>query len=365
MTEMAESPVLPGVLWIGTDDGNVQVSKDGGNSFTEVGKNIPGVNHEYYVSGLEASWFDAATAYVALDGHRADDWKPYIFKTTDYGQTWKSVSGNLPAVGNVNSIRQDPVSQNLLYAPTEIGFYVSLNDGVSWTSFMPGLPTGRVDEVLVHPREHDLILATHSRSIWIMDDITPLEYMAAEATEAVTLFKPRDAVIWKSDRRNVTETPGDRLWEADPAPRGTAITYALKTAVPDARLTIADAVTGQAAFTCIGDARLGLQAGLNRLQWPLTSNPQTGAAGGGRGFGGRGAAAPAAEGAPAAPPAPAGPTPCSAVGTVAGRAGGGGGRGGAGGVIRPGVYRVTLAIGGKDVTSQTFNVVEDVWLNEK
>jgi hypothetical protein len=123
MTEMAESPVLPGVFWAGTDDGNVQVSKDGGYTWEEVGKNIPGVNHEYYVSGLEASWYDPATAYVALDGHRNDDLKPYVFKTTDYGKTWTPASGNLPASGNVNAIRQDPVNRNLLYAPTEFGFY--------------------------------------------------------------------------------------------------------------------------------------------------------------------------------------------------------------------------------------------------
>ena len=228
---------------------------------------------------------------------------------------------------------------------------------------MPALPTGRADEVVVHPREHDLILATHSRSIWIMDDITPLERMAASAGEDVTLFKPRDAVIWKSDRRNVTETPGDRLWEADPAPRGTAIAYALKTDATDATLTIADTATGQTVFTCVGDAQFGLRAGLNRLQWPLISNQQAaGAAGGGRGFGGgRGGAAPA-PGAPATPP---GPAACSAAGTPARGAGFGGGRGGAAAGIRPGVYRVTLAIGGKDVGSQTFNVVEDVWLNEK
>ncbi len=142
MTEMAESPVVPGILWAGTDDGNIQVSQDGGHTWTEVGHNIPGVNHEYYVSGLEASWFDAGTAYAALDGHRNDDLKPYVFKTTDYGQTWKSISGNLPAMGNVNSIRQDPVNANLLFAPTELGFYISMNDGKAWTRFMPGSADG-------------------------------------------------------------------------------------------------------------------------------------------------------------------------------------------------------------------------------
>jgi len=146
--QIAPSPVRRGVIWVGTDDGNVQVTRDGAQSFTEVGRNIPGANHEYYVSGLEASWFDAGVAYVALDGHRHDDWRPFIFKTTDYGQSWASVAGNLPEVGQVNSIRQDPVNARLLYAATETGFFVSLNDGASWSAFMPGLPDGRVDEVL-------------------------------------------------------------------------------------------------------------------------------------------------------------------------------------------------------------------------
>src|SRR6478609_1309527 len=109
MTEMAESPIVPGILWAGTDDGNVQVSRDNGYTWEEVGKNVPGVNHDYYISGLEASHYDAGTAYLALDGHRNDDLKPYVFKTTDYGQTWVSITGNLPSLGNVNAIRQDPV----------------------------------------------------------------------------------------------------------------------------------------------------------------------------------------------------------------------------------------------------------------
>ena len=141
------------------------------------------MNHEYHVSGIEASWYDAGTAYVSLDGHRNDDMKPYIFKTTDYGQTWRAVAGNLPAFGFVNSIRQDPVNRTLLYAPTEFGFYISLNDGGEWHKFHPNLPDVRIDEVLVHPRDHDLVLATHARGIWIMDDISALQNMTPGADE--------------------------------------------------------------------------------------------------------------------------------------------------------------------------------------
>jgi hypothetical protein len=318
----------------------------------EVGKNIAGINHEDYVSGLEASWFDPAIAYVALDGHRHDDWMPYIFKTTDYGSTWTSVSGNLPAFGNVNSVRQDPVNRNLLYAATETGFYISLNDGQSWSPFMPGLPTGRVDEVLVHPREHDLILATHSRSVWIMDDISALQAINSAPADT-TLFKPRDAVLWKSDRRNMADAPGDKLWAADPAPRGTAITYFAKDALPDATIAIVDATTGQAAFSCRVDAPAGLQPGLHRIQWPMLSNQQV--AGLARGRAGGGGAA--------GTQAPAGSTPCSSLNSPRAAAAAAG-RGGAGNAIRPGSYKVTLTVGGKEIESQTFNVLEDIWLNE-
>lgn len=346
LTELAVSPVVPGIVWAGTDDGNVQLSRDDGRTFTEVGKNIPGVNHEYYVSGLEASWFDAGTAYVALDGHRNDDLKPYVFKTTDYGQTWKSVSGNLPE-GNVNSIRQDPVNPNLLFAPTEFGFYVSLNDGGSWSQFMPGLPNGRMDDVMVHPREHDLILATHSFAVWIMDDITPLEQMTSTDVSAkpATLFTPRDAVLWKNDPRQRTEVPGDAYWQGQNAPRGTAIAYYLKSAASAVKVTISNTATGQEVYTCNG----GTDAGLTRFQWALT-----GMGGGGRGGrGGRGGAA----------AAPAGPPPTPTCGEQAGGGGrrGFGGRGGGGG-IQPGTYKVTLTVNGVEAGTATFKLVEDVWM---
>jgi hypothetical protein len=255
----------------------------------------------------------------------------------------------------VNSIRQDPVNHNLLFAPTEFGFYVSLDDGQTWKPFMTGLPAGRVDDVLVHPREHDLILATHSRSLWIMDDITPLEQVSVPQAQDVTLLRPRNAVLWKTDRMNVTEVPGDRYWEADPAPRGTAISYVLKAAATEARIVITDTATGQPALACVADASFGLRAGLNRFQWPLVTDQQVAAANRGLSGSGRGTP-PSAGGA-------VNPVPCATVGAASGR-GVFVGRGG-GPPIHPGVYRVTLTVNGKDAGSQTFDVLEDVWLTEK
>ncbi len=240
--------MVPGIYWAGTNDGNLQVSRDGGFSWTEVGKNIPGGTREYHVSGLEASWYDAGTAYAALDGHYVGDMKPYVFKTTDYGQTWTNVAGNLP-MGNVNSIRQDPKNRNLLYAATEFGFYISLNEGGAWHSFMPNLPKGRIDDVMVHPRDNDLVLAHHGRGD--LDHGRHLRAAAAHAagarTRRATLMKPRDAIQWKADRLNQTEVPGNKWWEGEVAPRGTAIAYYLKTAPSvDVRVTITNTATGQA-----------------------------------------------------------------------------------------------------------------------
>jgi hypothetical protein len=292
---------------------------------------------------------------------------PYLFKTTDYGRTWTSVAGNLPK-GNINSIRQDPKNRNLLYAAHEFGFFISLNDGAQWHKFMPNLPAGRIDEILVHPRDNDLILAHHGRGIWIMDDISPLQQLTTEAMDRdATLMRPREAVQWKPDRMNQTEVPGGKWWEGEAAPRGTAIAYYLKTApAGDVTVTITNTATGQAVRTCIGTKDVGM----NRFQWALTGNPDpAGAGGGGRGGGGRGGGGgAAAAGAQAPAAAPAGPTPCAGGGGGGGGRGGGGGGGfggGGGGGIGPGVYRVTISAGGKELGAQTFNILEDVWLNQK
>jgi len=281
------------------------------------------------VSGLEASWYDAGTAYLALDGHRNDDLKPYVFKTTDYGKTWISVAGNLPSLGNVNAVRQDPVNRNLLYAATEMGFFVSLDDGKSWDTFMPNLPIGRVDEVLVHPRDHDLILATHSRSVWILDDATALEALTPEVrAKDAALLPTRDAVAWKSDRRLSPAITADKVWKGDNAPRGTAIAWYLKSGGGATTITISDAVTQEVVRT----QNLTSAAGLNRWQWDLCGTSTR-------------------------PPAP---PPDFRNGSI-----GGGFSCGAARSAGPGTYRVSVSVAGKDVGAQTFRVLEDIWLNER
>ena len=162
---------MPGVVWAGTNDGNVQVSRDGGSTWTNVVDNVPGVPKETHVSRVEASHFDAGTAYVTFDGHRTDDHKPYVFVTNDFGETWTSVCRRTCRDGQRQRDPRGSRTATCCILGTEYALYVSLDGGKAWKRFMNGLPTVRIDDILVHPRDHDLIVGTHGRSIWIVDDI--------------------------------------------------------------------------------------------------------------------------------------------------------------------------------------------------
>ncbi|MCC7195807.1 MAG: hypothetical protein IT356_09655 [Gemmatimonadaceae bacterium] len=354
---IAESPARAGIVWAGTDDGNLQVSRDNGATFTEVGKNLAGLpsgaltgDNPYWISRIDPSHFDAATAYVAVDGHRSDDLRPYVFVTTDYGATFRSISANLPAYGNVQVVREDPKNPDLLYVGTEFGLFISLNRGQSWEKFMNNYPTVRTDDILVHPRDGDLIVGTHGRSVLIADDITALQQLTPKVrNEDAHLFDIRDAVAYVNDRTDNPQVAGQKRWEGENAPRGTSINYYLKNAASSAKLAISD---NQGRELCSGD--VATSAGINRVQWSLTSPLLAGQGGGGRGAGGRGGAA------AAAPYTGCGPNP------QAGGFGGfgGGGRGGFGGGVQPGTYTVTLTVNGKAM-SKSVRVLEDVWRSEK
>jgi hypothetical protein len=304
-----ESPLVAGIIWVGTNDGNVQVSRDGAATWKNVTENIKGVPRETHVSRVEPSAFDAGTCYVSFDGHRADDHKPYVFVTRDFGQTWSSIAANLPD-GNVNVIKEDPKNRNLLYLGTEYAFYISLNGGREWKRFMTGLPTVRIDDILVHPRDNDLIVGTHGRSIWIIDDITPLQQWSDAVTAAdAHLFDVRKATAWVSDIMKANGLGADKHFRGANPQGGTAISYYLKAAATgDVKITISDS-TGRVVRDMDGTK----EAGLNRVQWNLAPNTLLG----GRGFGGRG--------------------------------GRGGGRFVTPNAVDPGTYVVKLAVGGKEL----------------
>jgi hypothetical protein len=172
--------------------------------------------------------------------------------TRDYGKSWASIAGNLPPFGNIQVVREDPKNKDLLYVGTEFGLYISLDGGKQWQRFMNNLPTARVDDILVHPRDNDLIVATHARSLWIADDITPLQQMASVGSQDVVLFDVRPAVAYLADRQRGQQTGGQKAFVGENPPRGTAISYYLKSAATgDVKITIADA-TGRTIRTLDG-----------------------------------------------------------------------------------------------------------------
>jgi photosystem II stability/assembly factor-like uncharacterized protein len=380
-TQLRESPSKPGVIWIGTDDGNLQVSQDGGATFTNVAGNITGAPKGYVqISRIEPSHFDPATAYVALDNHRNDDWKPYLFKTTDYGKTWSNVTANLPAKGNINALREDLVNPSLLFVGTEFNLFVSLDGAKTWKLFSTGLPTVRVDDILIHPRDKDLIIATHGRSLWIADDITPLEQLASAPGTTVKMFDPRPAVQWKSDL-TATRRATARQFRGENPQGGTAFSFWAQSDMGDAKFEVLNA-QGQVVSTVTTPAK----AGMNRVQWGMTGagGGNAGQFGGRGGAGGRGAA-PTNLTAEEIAAGQAAYDKAAALAAVSGGAGGqqpaargggggrgavgpgvpfvaGGGRGGGGGaMLAPGTYIVRLTVGGQTLMSSV-QILEDIWM---
>jgi len=200
ITSLEESPLNADELWVGTDDGNVQLTVDGGKNWTLLNDNITG-NPGYWVSRIEASAHYAGTAYLSYTGYRRDDFRPFLYKTTDHGATWTDISNGLPNEP-VNVIREDHKNPNLLFVGTELGVYASIDGGANWTKFMNGMPTNPAYDMVIHPRENELVVATHGRGIFIAD-ITPLQGMTSETMNAsLSLFDVQPAVDYVSGLSN-------------------------------------------------------------------------------------------------------------------------------------------------------------------
>lgn len=327
-TTIAEHPLSAKVLWFGADDGTLAVTKDGGATWTKL--TVPGVPKGTYVSRVEPSRTGEGAAYVTFDGHRGDDFKPYIFMTSDFGATWKSVHAGLPDGATVSVVREHPKNPDLLFAGTEFALWISFNRGTSWTRFKGGLPTIPVDDIFIHPRENDLILATHGRSVWILDDISGLVGLSNDAaSRAVALMTPRLATQWRTGA--VGASNGHQIFNGPNPPEGGAIQYWLKDAPgekDEVTITITDSKGEK-----LRDIRGTKNAGLNRVMWDLRHAP---------------------------PPQP--------EGAGAGGPGGGGEGGGGGGffgggprgpLVWPGAYSVKVSVGSQSSEAQTMTVEED------
>ena len=280
---IAESPLMPGLIWVGTDDGNVQLTRDGGKTWVDVRRNLPEVPGRLWVSRVEASHFDAGTAYLSFDGHRSDDFSPWVYRTTDYGSSWTSIASNLPDDQPVYVVREDLRNPNLLFVGTEFAMYASVNGGQRWDRLMNGLPTVAVHDVIIHPRDGDLIAATHGRSVWILDDITPLQQLTDAVLAAdVHLFQNRVATRWKGISRGATR--GHKLFMGrnplaiEQVPPGNSprelensatIDFYLKSEPGDkVSLSVSD-MTGEHMFT----TEVAGEAGINRYFWNMRFDP--------------------------------------------------------------------------------------------
>jgi hypothetical protein len=282
---IAPSPLDSNVIWVGTDDGNVQVTRDGGKTWTSVFKNVPGLKPNAWIPTVDASHSDAGTAYVAADHHQDDDYTPYAYMTTDYGKTWTRITGDLPAKAAwVHVVREDPKNKNLLYLGAEMGAWASWDRGAHWSSLRGDLPIVQVRDIQVHPRDNDLLLATHGRGLYILDDITALQQLEAAKSSDATVFDIRPAVRWNMWSRD--GNLGQKTWRGENPPAGALITYYLKEQPPgEVNVTITDK-DGKVVRRM---RRVPDEPGVNRVAWDLRYDAPPGGGGGGGG-GGRGAA---------------------------------------------------------------------------
>jgi photosystem II stability/assembly factor-like uncharacterized protein len=240
---LAQSPKDPNVLWAGSDDGWIHVTKDGGKSWTRVDQNICAVQSPKdkmcpvewaVVSRIEPSNTAPGVAYVALDRHTLDDKRPYVFATADYGQTWRNITGNLPEFGPAYIVREDPHEPALLFVGTEFGLYVSFMGGSSWTRWESNLPMSAVRSMVIQPRDRELVVGTFGRAIWIAD-IAALEQAGEANGKPAFLFQPKDAVAYNiryTYGATIEELNGDLFFRAENPPYGTTIYYTLRDPIP-------------------------------------------------------------------------------------------------------------------------------------
>jgi hypothetical protein len=261
LTSIGESPVNSQVIYTGADDGRVQLTQDAGNTWTDLTENIEGLPDNVYVTRIVASHADAGTVYIAFDNHRSDDFAPYLFVSTDFGNEWRARVNGLPQ-SSLNALTQHPRNPNLIFVGNEIGVYVSVNAGGQWVRLDNGLPTVPVDDIKIEPRENDLVIGTHGRGIWIMDDITPLEELTAEAiTAEAHLFGIQPAISYN---RYTPQgwTPG--IFSVPNPPMGVRMRYHLAEDIDEVSLSITD-LRGQSIRRLEGTGN----AGLNEVIWDL------------------------------------------------------------------------------------------------
>jgi hypothetical protein len=266
---IAESRAQAGVIWAGTNDGLVQVTRDAGKTWTNVTATVPGILPWGSVRHIEPSKYDAGSAYIIVDGHQENNRDPWVYRTKDFGKTWKLIVTGIPhsVVSYAHIIREDPVRRGLLYLGTEGGLFVSFDDGDHWQPMQLGMPHAPVYGLVVQEHFNDLVVATYGRGFFILDDLSPLQKLTPEvAASPATLFAPRAAYRFRDIEANVA--PNDDPTAGANPPYGADINYWLGSAGGTASVAILDAA-GKTVRTIQGTTR----AGLNRVYWDLSNEP--------------------------------------------------------------------------------------------
>jgi len=257
---ISDTPIDTTIIWVGTDDGNVQVTKNNGKNWENVKLNIKEVPKKIWVSRVEASKHVKGRAYVTFDNHRFDDNSPYVYVTEDYGKRWKNITSNLPKDYSVYVIKEDPINPNLLFIGTEESVYFSYDRGLSWEKLGSKLPTVAIHDLVIHPRDGDLIAGTHGRSIWILDDISPLRNLNADNKNK--LFDTRESTQWI--RINTGRKQPYFEFRGENPPYGSIINFFSNSNIKS-EISISNL-----AETNFYSKEVDMVKGINRFIWPFT-----------------------------------------------------------------------------------------------
>jgi photosystem II stability/assembly factor-like uncharacterized protein len=269
ISEIAESPLRPGELYVGTDDGRVLVSLDGGREWTDVADAIPGLPRLAWINGIEPSRHVPGRVYLVANNYRNDDYDNYLWRSDDRGATWTRIDGGLPTERVARTLREDPRNPDLVYLGTELGLFLSFDGGESWVAFDGGMPTVAVNDLVVHPRDNDLVLGTHSRGIWILDNVNALQELTPGIISTPAhLFTAEEA--WQIQYRSERGHTGDMIFTGENPPAGAIIDFWVGPGVDGAAvsLEVSDAVGEPVARIPLGSIRPGA---VNRVVWNLRS----------------------------------------------------------------------------------------------
>lgn len=350
LVSLAESPVSAGVYYTGGDDGTVHVSRDGGGSWESVGDRLPGAPHMGWVSEVVPSAFEAGRVYVTIDNHLANDYDPYVWVSEDYGTSFRSITAGL-AGENVRTLTEDHRNPDVLYVGTETGVFLTLDRGESWRRLRANLPTVRVDEITLHERDNAMIVATHGRALFILDNLSPVqEYASARMADAQLFSIPTALQFKRMDDKN-DEFWGHQYFVGENPPAEAVVQYYLDDDVEELALRITDASGRVVRELAAPESRR--QPGIRTMCWDQRVEPVLGGGGGGFGGFGRGGGNADIEGVPTPPPAPGylSRDICETEDDGPG--------GDAGPFVTPGGYQVSLVVDGEVVGTKSMTIVMD------